>query len=119
MAMMAIAYPIQPGMLHKIMKFSRDKPLMERYQETLRSHGIRHQTWFLQATEQDGGVFISVWEADNPAEALQSFHGSNDPFAMMLKQHHKIGTGLEATQPIATAAALRLPAGPASLLFHW
>ena len=117
--MMAIAYPIQPGMLHKIVKFSRDSNFMEPYKETLRKFGIRHETWFLQATENDGGVFISVWDAERPAEALQRFQASSDPFVTMLKQHQKIGTGLDPDQRSVAPAALRLPAGPASLLFDW
>jgi hypothetical protein len=119
MSLMAIAYPIQPGMVHKIMKFANDSTLMGHYQETLRGLGIRHEHWFLQATDQDGGLFISVWEADNPPDALQKFQSSTDPFVTILKQHHKIGTGLDVHQNVGPPTLLRLPLGPAVSVFSW
>jgi len=119
MAMLAMAYPIQPGMVHKIMKFARDSALMGHYQETLRSLGIQHERWFLQATDQDGGVFISVWEADDPLEALEKFQSSSDPFVVILKQHYKIGSGSDLELRYVPAPAVRLPPGPATAIFDW
>ena len=117
MATMVLAYAIPPNLKHKIAKFFNDPAQRRPLVDTLAGVGIQHQSWYMQATEEDGGVFISVWEAADPMASLSDFISSTEPFALVLKDHFKIcsgsaiGTGV---QPVS----LNLPLGPAELVFQ-
>jgi|SRR5262245_17841127 len=117
MARMVLAYAIPPGILHKINKFFGDPDQRERLINILSSVGIQHQGWYMQATEEDGGVFISVWEADNPRDALNKFVSSEDPFAVALKCHFKVCSGSDLGQQVPPVP-LKLPFGPATAIFE-
>jgi hypothetical protein len=117
MAKMVLAYAIPPRIMHKIVKFFNDSTLRQSLLDTLGGLGIQHQSWYMQATEEDGGVFISVWEADDPGAAIGKFVSSEEPFAVTLKEHFRICSGSDIGQQVE-AVPLRLPLGPATLLFE-
>jgi len=79
--------------------------------------GIQHQGWYIQATDADGGVFISVWEADDPPAALNKFVSSQDPLAVALKGHFKVCSGSDLGQQVPPVP-LKLPFGPATAIFE-
>jgi hypothetical protein len=117
MARMVLAYAIPPGLLHKINKFFSDPTLGPQLVATLSSVGIDHQGWYVQATEADGGVFISVWEGQDPQGSLNKFVSCEDPLACVLRDHFKVCSGSDLGQSVPPVS-LKLPFGTATALFE-
>src|SRR5262245_8136009 len=122
MPRMVLAYKIPPNIKHKIEKFftllgADGSTWKDDLVKVLTSVGIQHQSWYMPATEAGGAVFISVWEAADPMDALNKFVSSQHPFAAELKEHFRMcsGSGIDQQVP---AVQLNLPVGPASLVFE-
>lgn len=101
MALMAIAFPILPGMMEKMRWFAQEVqgPRHREMEASLRELGICREEWYIQETPQ-GGMVIVHCESEDPLRTFQQWALSTAPFDCWFKQQAGEITGIDFNQPM-------------------
>ncbi len=110
MSVLAMTLPIPDGKLaaledHIAVAITRDD-----FEETLRSFGIRHESWHVQSTPM-GDILIMVFESDDPLMMLAEFSQSQKDLPVWQRAVLKDLLGIDLSEPA--------PEPPSRMIFNW
>jgi hypothetical protein len=103
MALVAVAFPIAPGMTEEWRAWMEDinGPRRAEFVESRRRAGVRERT-FLQQTPM-GDLVIVTLEGDDPLRSFGQMMSADDAFTSWFLEHVQAVHGIDLTEPMTEA----------------